>query len=319
MIRKILNLLRCQLSYLLSMSGVYVFRHSPVFLSVEPADRCMLRCPQCPVGMREEQRQQPSKLHTLSPALFSRILDECASTLFTIQFFFQGEPLLCKHLPELINMAKNKNIYTIVSTNGVLLTEYAAALIQSRVDKIIVSIDGLSQESYSQYRVGGDLDEVLQGLKLLAEEKKRQKSRTVIEWQCLMLRSNQHEWDDIRHNYRRLGADRLTMKTAQFYDFEHGNLLMPDERFSRYKLLEDGTYRRKKNYRNRCIRLWQGAVVDARGNILPCCFDKDRIHSYGNLSSGSLLQIWHSKKADSFRQQILSDRRCVGICQNCTE
>lgn len=328
---RLFNLFRSQLSYLLSMIGVYRFRHKPVFLSVEPADRCMLRCPQCPVGMRENHLRQTEEtteaqhdnhvsLHTLSPDLFRQILDECASSLFTIQFFFQGEPLLCKHLPELIRMAKQHHIYTIVSTNGLLLTEqYAAELISSGIDKIIISIDGYSQQSYEQYRVGGNLDKALQGLRQLADEKRRQKAHTVIEWQCLMLSSNQHEWESIRRNYRRLGADRLSFKTAQFYDYEHGNPLMPAQRYSRYRRLAAGTFVRKKRYHNYCRRLWQGAVVDANGNLLPCCFDKDRQHSYGNLSSASLLQLWHSSTAHSFRRLILRNRQSINICLNCTE
>lgn len=314
---RIVNIIRCRLSYLFGCLGIYHFRHMPEFLSVEPANWCMLHCPQCPVGMKEKSI---SDRHTMNEQTLRKLLDDCP-TVHTIQFFFQGEPLLNNHLPELIRLAKQRHIYTIVSTNGLLLTpQYAHRLIQCGTDRIILSIDGYTESSYSEYRIGGSLSKALEGLRLLAEAKSRLKAKTIIEWQCLMLKSNQDEWQLLRENYRRLGADKLTLKTAQFYNFEHGNPLMPDdERFSRYKQTAKGTYKLKKPYRNHCLRLWSGAVVDAEGNVLPCCFDKMREHSFGNIHTGSLRQIWHSQKAYLFRKHIMQNRQSVSICLNCTE
>ncbi|MBR1809501.1 MAG: SPASM domain-containing protein [Paludibacteraceae bacterium] len=318
-LRRIGNIIRSRFSYLLSLAGIYRFRHMPEFLSVEPADWCMLSCPECPVGRRGQKSTNDRGL--LGEELMRKILDECADYLHTIQFFFQGEPLLNRQLPLFIAMAKQKHIYTIVSTNALLVTpEYARALIGSGVDRLIVSIDGFSRQSYSEYRVGGSFRKALAGLRLLAEAKHQLKAKTKIEWQCLMLKSNQHEWQLIRDNYKRLGADCLTLKTAQFYEFAHGNPLMPDnERYSRYKQLADGRFVRKKPYRNHCLRLWSGAVVDVKGNLLPCCFDKTADYAFGNICNESIAGVWHSDKAETFRRRLMLNRREIDICLNCTE
>ena len=315
--KRALNMVRCRLGFLLGRMGIYRFRHMPEFLSVEPANWCMLRCPECKVG----QEYQGKTRQLLSTELMQKILDECGQYLHTIQFFFQGEPLLNKQLPSLIRMAKQYHIYTVVSTNALLLTkEYAEQLMESGLDRIIVSIDGFSEQSYSQYRVGGSLGKALEGLRLLAEAKRHLKAHCIIEWQCLRLKSNQEEWETIRRNYRRLGADRLTFKTAQFNDFANGNPLMPDnERFSRYKQTADGTFVRKKPYKNRCFRLWSGAVITTSGDLLPCCFDKSAQHSFGNLADGSIRALWHSAAAEQFRKRILQNRSSVPICLNCSE
>ena len=291
----------------------------PEFLSVEPANWCMLSCPECPVGRRGQNNTNDHGL--LAEELMRKILDECAGYLHTIQFFFQGEPLLNRQLPVLIAMAKKQHIYTIVSTNALLLTpEYARALIGSGVDRLIVSIDGFSQQSYSEYRVGGSFQKALAGLRMLADAKHQLKTKTRIEWQCLMLKSNQHEWQLIRDNYKRLGADCLTLKTAQFYDFTYGNPLMPvNERYSRYKKLSDGRFIRKKPYKNHCLRLWSGAVVDVKGNLLPCCFDKTADYAFGNILEESIADVWHSSKAEKFRKRVLKKRNEIDICLNCTE
>ncbi len=333
--QRILNYLRCEVNYALSRMGKVRVTHRPTFVSVEPANYCQLRCPECPVGMRLREKsplQLPPqgerkslsdspRRGLLSPALFARLLDENARYMHTVIFYFQGEPLLHKDLPTLIRIAKERNLYTYLSTNLQAVTpEMAHALIAAGIDRIVASIDGLSEASYQAYRQGGKLSKALQGLCLLHDEKVAQKASTIIEWQCLRLRSNEHEWEEIRKQYKALGADVLTFKTAQFYDYEHGNPLMPmDERYSRYKRQGDGMYTLTRSPRTGCKRLWSGCVMDVQGNILPCCFDKAGKYVFGNLQEQSFADIWQGTKATSFRQRVCTARDTIDICQNCTE
>ena len=234
-------------------------RHLPTFVSVEPANFCQLRCPECPVGLRGERREAKGERGTpllggaggglLTLELFHRILDEVKKHAHTMQFYFQGEPLLNKQLPEMIAMAHQVGLYTIVSTNAQALNRGTAeALVKSGLNRIIVSIDGFSEESYAVYRVGGSLHKALEGLQHLANAKAEHHSRIRIELQMLRLRSNEHEWDWIKKNYKSLGATHLVFKTAQLYNFEYGHPLMPtDERYSRYRKTADGTYMHKSS------------------------------------------------------------------------
>ncbi len=347
--QRILNYLRCEVSYALSCIGFPPkggrLGGYPIFVSIEPANFCQLRCPECPVGMYNkashaaqlspsmgESEGATSRRGLLDPALFARLLEENARYMHTVIFYFQGEPLLNKELPALIRMAKEHNLYTYLSTNLQAVTpDLAHSLIASGIDRIVASIDGLSEESYQTYRQGGKLSKALQGLRFLHEEKVAQHAHTLIEWQCLRLRSNEHEWAEIRKQYKSLGADLLTFKTAQFYDFEHGNPLMPtDERYSRYKKQSNGTYQLKsrgvfsplwgdkRGAVRGCHRLWSGCVMDVHGNILPCCFDKAGKYAFGNLRTQSLAEIWHSPRAVAFRKRVLTNRQNIDICRNCT-
>ncbi len=318
--QRILNYLRCEVSYILSRFSNYQFTHRPSFISIEPANYCQLRCPECPVGMRHNTGESLEH-RILSPTLFAKLLAENARYMHTVIFYFQGEPLLNKELPTLIRMAKKYNLYTYLSTNLQALTpELAHILIASGIDHMVVSIDGLSEASYQAYRQGGKLSKALQGLRLLHEEKITQDARTIIEWQCLRLRTNEHEWTKIQQQYKALGADRLTFKTAQLYDFEYGNPLMPtNDRYSRYKKQPNGTYKLTRSPRISCHRLWSGCVMDVEGNILPCCFDKSGKYIFGNLTQHTLSEIWNSEKAISFRQKVYKERQQIDICLNCTE
>ena len=339
-----LNHLRCWISYALSLFGVVRVRHLPTFVSVEPANFCQLHCPECPVGMRGERQEAKGERGTpllggargglLTMELFHRILDDVKEHAHTMQFYFQGEPLLNKQLPEMIAAAHQVGLYTIVSTTAQALSRSTAeALVKSGLSRIIVSIDGFSEESYAAYRVGGSLHKALEGLQHLANAKAELHSRIRIELQVLRLRSNEHEWDWIKKNYKKLGATHLVFKTAQLYNFEHGHPLMPtDERYSRYRKTADGTYVHKSSplhstsytihraFGALCLRLWSGCVITTSGVILPCCYDKDHRHAYGNITQQSLAEIYHSAKANALRRHVLRHPdKPLEMCKNCNQ
>ncbi len=262
-------------------------------------------------------------------SVFERALEQVQPTAHTMQFYFQGEPLLNRQLPEMITRAHQAGLYTIVSTNAQALTSLTAQrLVKSGLSRIIVSIDGFSEESYAAYRVGGSLHRALEGLQHLHEAKVQYGSSIRIELQVLRLRTNEHEWSWIKKNYKKLGATHLVFKTAQLYNFEHGHPLMPtNERYSRYKKTADGTYVHKKHSplalsphrliaSRPCLRLWSGCVITTSGDVLPCCYDKDHRHTLGNITTLSLSEIFHSSKANNLRKHILKGN-LPEMCKNC--
>ena len=65
--------------------------------------------------------------------------------------------------------------------------------------------------------------------------------------------------------------------------------------------------------------MWHSTVVTWDGLIVPCCFDKDARHQFGNLNEDSFNKIWKNDSYNSFRRALLNSRRGIDICQNCTE
>lgn len=319
---RILNTIRCVGSYLLSLAGIVRVGHLPTFVSVEPANYCQLRCPECPVGQHGTARRSATRM---GMELFESVLDQVSLTAHTMQFYFQGEPLLHPQLPEMIARARGRGLYTIVSTNAQALTRsMAEALVSSGLHRIIVSIDGFSQESYAMYRIGGELEKALAGLRYLSQAREEQHAHLCIELQVLRLRSNEDEWQWIGCHYRELGATQLVFKTAQLCDYQQGHALMPsDERYSRYRRKEDGTYvlhrswLRRLWWNNPCYRLWSGCVITAAGEVLPCCYDKGGANAFGSLSNQGLAEIWHNKNADDFRRHVLRKNGPIPMCKEC--
>ncbi len=314
-LKKTHNLLRIGFSYLLSRKKPLAYtKIRPFFISVEPADFCQLECPECPVGASKRKQGK-----TFDFEAFTITVDELKSTLFHLIFYFQGEPLLNKKLPEMISYAHQSGIFTSTSTNGQLLNSTRAkALILSGLDKIIVSVDGTSQKTYQKYRRGGQLQLALEGIEHLIFWKKELKSKTpFVEIQMVVFKTNEHQIGDMKLLAKKLNVNRLVLKSAQLYNFENGHeLLTSIPKYARYKMLPNGKYALKNKIHNRCFRLWSGAVITAKGDVLPCCFDKDASHSFGNIDN--LSTIFQNSKAKSFRSSILTNRKQHEMCRNCT-
>src|SRR5947208_4717123 len=147
----------------------------PVAISIEPTTSCNLRCPECPSGLRSFTRPRGS----LEMNFFCQMIDQLAPELLYLTFYFQGEPYLNPDFLEMVKYAASKKIYTATSTNAHYLTDaHARKTVESGLDRLIISIDGTTQETYKQYRVGGNLDKVLQGAANIVKWKKELKSQT---------------------------------------------------------------------------------------------------------------------------------------------
>ncbi|MFV0391593.1 MAG: radical SAM/SPASM domain-containing protein [Paludibacteraceae bacterium] len=313
------NALKLQVSYWLSVFGIVTkWKVKPQFISIEPTNVCNLKCPECPVGIRTK------RVKTVNIDLDSakKILDELSSGLMHVILYFQGEPLLGRNFIDLVRYAKSKNLLTSTSTNAQLIgSSMAKSIVESGLDKLIVSVDGTTQETYETYRIGGRLDKAVAAIEYLVKWKKELKLRSpAIEIQFLVLKTNEHQMGEMRQLAKKLKADKLTFKSAQLYDYENVNpLLTTIGKYARYELHPDGKYHIKLPLKNRCKRTWTGAVINSKGDVLPCCFDKDSTFSFGNIKDSSFAENWHSDKAFRFRKRILANRKQFEMCRNCSE
>src|SRR4030095_11772150 len=148
--------------YLSRLTGKPLQWGYPISISFEPTTSCNLRCPECPSGLRSFTR--PTGM--LTKTFFEQTIDEIHKDLFYLVFYFQGEPYLNPDFLNMVEYASSKRIYTATSTNAHYLnTEKARQTVESGLDRLIISIDGTTQEVYQQYRVGGKLDKVIDGAK----------------------------------------------------------------------------------------------------------------------------------------------------------
>jgi radical SAM protein with 4Fe4S-binding SPASM domain len=291
---------------------------NPFSLSIEPTTACNLGCPECPSGLKQFTRPTGK----LDLDLHKEMLNQVKKSVFYINYYFQGEPFLHPQFLDLIRDAKKAKIYTATSTNAHFISkEKADEIVKSGLDRLIISIDGMTQATYEQYRVHGQLQKVIEASRFLVESKKQLQSSTPhLIFQFLAVKPNEHEIPAVFSLANELEIDEVRIKTAQFYNYEDGNALMPtNEKYSRYKRTSSGKYILKGDPGNHCWRMWSGSVLTWDGKVVPCCFDKDAQHSMGTLKDKSFQEIWRSPSYQNFRQAILTNRKRIDICSNCSE
>ncbi len=290
----------------------------PFTVSIEPTTACNLKCPECPSGLRAFSRPTGN----LKADFFKKTIDELRRELLYLIFYFQGEPYINPKFLDMVKYAKDNGIYTITSTNGHFLNDAnAKKTIESGLDRMIISVDGTTQEVYENYRKEGKLENVLMGAKNIVKWKKKMNSKTPhIIFQFLVVRPNEHQIPEIYRLAEEIGVDEVKLKTAQVYDYEDGNDLIPlNDKYARYRQNKDGKYEVKNELLNHCWKLWHACVITWDGLVVPCCFDKDATHRLGNLKKQSFVELWEGESYQNFRTQLLKGRDQIDICKNCTE
>lgn len=289
----------------------------PLSISLEPTTSCNLRCPECPSGLRSFTR--PTGM--MDAGLAFNLIDQLHKDLIYLIFYFQGEPFLNPDLHKMIRYASGKKIYTAISTNGHYLSEEVAKnVVQSGLDRLIVSLDGITQDVYQDYRIGGQLSKVLEGVKNIKKAKEEAGSKKpYIVFQFLVTAKNEHQIKSAQALAKSEGVS-IAFKTAQINDYKNGSPLIPvNSRYSRYAKAKNGTYTIKNELENHCWRLWNSAVITWDGAVVPCCFDKDAHYKMGDVKKIPFRKIWESDAYNYFRSSVLTGRKEIDICTNCSE
>lgn len=291
----------------------------PLSVALEPTTSCNLRCPECPSGLRAFTR--PTGM--LQKDFFRDTIDQLHKEVFYLIFYFQGEPYLNPDFLNMVQYASQKKMYTATSTNAHYLTDdNARKTVESGLDRLIISIDGTTQDVYEQYRVGGKLEKVIEGARNIVKWKKQLKSKTpFVFFQFLVVKPNEHQLEDVKQLAKEIGVDEVRFKTAQVYDYENDpNQLIPGiGKYSRYRKNKEGKTVVKNALNNHCWRLWHAPVITWDGLVVPCCFDKDAEHRLGDLKNKSFRDIWRNESYQQFRNSVLKGRANIDICANCSE
>jgi radical SAM protein with 4Fe4S-binding SPASM domain len=289
----------------------------PLSLSIEPTNICNLHCPECLTGNGKLFREKGK----IAQKDFEQILDEVYTELCYLLLYFQGEPFLHPQFIEFIRYAKRKKVFVATSTNGHFLSAAnAMSVVQSKLDLLIISLDGVTPDSYQKYRKGGNLHQVVSGIEELVKVKKKRKvNHPLIELQFIAFRHNEQEIEQFKELGKRLGVDKITVKSAQIYHLQPDAEIKPPEnsRYSRYRQDKSGVYYPMIKKRKQCWRQWSGAVITWDGDVVPCCFDKNAVYKYGNWKTNGVYNLWEGKYANRFRTDLFQKKNIPEICINC--
>ncbi|MBN2365484.1 MAG: radical SAM protein, partial [Calditrichaeota bacterium] len=196
--KKFSNAVSMLSSYFLSrLSRRYFVWGKPYTFIIEPSALCNLRCPQCPVGLKTLSRPQ----NNMTYEDYREIIDQIAGYTWVLLLYFQGESFINPAIIDMINYAYEKGIFTVISSNGNRLAnpEFARQLAKSKLGRLILSVDGASEETYKIYRQAGYFRRVIKGIQQLVEERRNlAKGFPRIDIQFIVMRHNEHEMRDIK-------------------------------------------------------------------------------------------------------------------------
>ena len=315
--RKLINVFMAEAELKLTRKRVFA---KPYEWEIDTTNICQLKCPLCHTGLGNIHRDKG----VMDFEMYRKTVDEIKDYCVWLTLYSWGEPFLNKDIDKYIDYAHRARLGTIISTNlnKPLTPEMAEAVVRSGLDTMIISIDGVTQEVYEQYRVAGQLDRVLENLRLLVETKRRLGVHTpYLEWQFIVMKQNEHQIDAARALAGEIGVDNIIFKNV---DFPWG---MDDPALaeqwlpagdSRY--IRDGTFDRPyKEDGAACWRLWRTAVVNWDGGLAPCCYLTDKKHDFGDVSKHSVAEIWNNDRYTAARGLFKGEAPGIYVgCLDCS-
>ena len=292
----------------------------PYWLIIDPCNWCNLSCPFCPTGQRRGVRTKGE----LSFGDFKTIIDKLGPYLIHIDLVNWGEPFLNKDIIKMIRCAKQHHMDIKIDSNLNHLDEKKAEeLVLSGLDKIVVSIDGLSQETYSKYRVGGNFQLAMDNLRLIIKKRKELKSiKPYITWQFLVFRHNEGEVEQVEKMGKKLGVDHVGVTKAFIGDKEWIPLNPQYSNYNADEIIRDETSNHFKTPEETfCHWPWEAIAVNPNASVSVCCTVEEEKDDFGNFFDQPFENLWNSEKYLRAREYV-KDKKTNGqddknICVGC--
>ena len=277
-------------------------------LQLEVINRCNFRCALCRTNQRDWVPRR-----RLSPEEAEAILAPVAENLEVVTLYgTRGEPLLHRRLEAIVAHIKSRTRAKVrLSTNGSLVSERRArALLDAGLDQIVFAVDGLTQQTYGEYRRGGRLKEVLENLRTLCRIKNQNGYSTRVVFQFIPMAANEHEVPEVGKFAYALGVDTVKLKysvsacNSPVYRSVQARLRTPTEGMQRFE----------------CPLGLDNLYIDPNGYCYPCCYMEGYPNMLvGNALSENLTRIWNKPEMwelrRSFADQNGFNRFCASNCR----
>lgn len=287
----------------------------PKILSIETINRCNLACAICYLGDGKMDR----KAAIMPFEKAKMIIDQTYVYCETLYFALWGETFLPKNkdIYKITRYARDKGIPQIIaSTNGHFFDDFTIKnILSSGITNLLISLDGMTQETYSQYRRKGVLEKVMNGAEQLVEERRKADSTMEIILQFIVFSHNQHEIEQFKEYARSLGVG-YSLKAPYVQNMAQADEMLPDDdQYWRYyaqngelrlKFFKDGAL---------CFEPYEVLTVYADGEVAGCCFDYNLEYRLGNCFEKPVRAVWNGKAMRELRRRLLRDRNSIPFCR----
>ena len=266
----------------------------PRKIYLEPTNICNYRCVHC-----VHDGAMTRSPGYLDADLYKRRLNEIAHLRLhvKIQFTGVGEPLLHPRWHEIIRHAADMGFFTLMNSNASLLTpENSAKLVESGLDYLHVSLDGLTKATYESIRRGGDFEKVIGNLFNLFEARHKAKGYHLAVVLGII------DQDRNREELKRF------MAYFGKWPFHH---VVSGELFNHMGTVEEANLAcadRQALPRDRhpvCNTPWDLLSINCDGQAVACNYDYDNRYVIGDLHDAGFLELWNAEPMQRFRKATL--------------
>lgn len=281
------------LSFLYSFGlGRKQLRYTPISLMIEPTNICNLKCDMCPQsGLMTREKGM------MDFELYKKIIDEAKDFIQFAQLFHTGESLIHPKIFEMIDYASKANVYTMLHTNGTMLSNNnRKKLFSSGLDYLSFSFEAIRKKDNLKNSLANILS-------FLEESNKATKPFTVVE--VINMKDLHEDIDEIKNIFSgtNLNMFRIRQHTNWSEKELQGNLMKTRENIP--KLL--------------CEFPYQSMAIHWNGDVVPCCLDFDAKYKLGNVTRSSLVDIWNGNKMQRLREVVKTrDYNSVNLCGDCS-
>jgi MoaA/NifB/PqqE/SkfB family radical SAM enzyme len=274
--------------------GRAVCRGYPYILKIETTNHCNLHCPLCYAGRKKHDFEGARGFGTMSLEDFKDIIGQLGTYLFRADLYGYGEPLMDPHLFDRIAHLTASRVGSAIASNFLLSDRKTAGeLIRTGLEHLIISMDGTDQKSYETYKVGGDFARVIENIRIMQEEKKRQGSALpLLDWQFVIMRHNEAQIPKARAMAAELGIAIRFKPLGSGGEKKETFLRWVPENDPRFK----GTSARAGAAERRCSLLYRTTFINWDRNVSPCCnyFTGDCRFDFGSLAREPFSAIWNN-------------------------
>jgi MoaA/NifB/PqqE/SkfB family radical SAM enzyme len=274
---------------------------------IESTNVCNLDCIMCPTGLHIDTRPKGY----IDWDLYTAIVDEIAPFAHAIVLHSWGEPLLHKRIIDMIRYAKERGLWVETSTNAMLLDEKRARdVIEAGLDRIFLSMDGLTKETYEKVRVGGTFERVLTNIERFLELKDELGAKIEADIQIVRLSETDGEVEEFVRRWSQSHADVVNIKELDTWGGQIGEV-------NDLAVEENGND--ANAVRKPCPNLWYHCHIHWDGVLVSCSRDYDAVTPLGNVKNGGVLKTWHGARMQMMRRWHAEGNFCASQCVSCTE
>ncbi len=287
---------------------------TPFIVFVDPASSCNFKCTFCPTGHRDMIAETGRYQGAMKFEVFQKVIDDLGefdSPIKVLRLYKDGEPLLNKRFADMVAYAKKSGAcdYIDTTTNGTFLTpERMGPVIKAGLDKINISVDGMTQEQYLRFTgFKFNFESFVQNVRWLYANKGNMEISIKIPGELITEAQRQEFFDTFGDYCDRIFIENFAPCWPEF----------DVEKFTGVQI-EKGIYQQDIGTTDTCPYIFYGYSVNADGLVSSCFLDWGRKLIIGDVRRESMKEIWNSDRMNALRLQHLEGRRCEnGTCSNC--